>query len=800
MKIKLRKKKPAVKAWRRSPGYWVAVGTLAAYSAAGGKLAVTARGQQTGGWEQAQAPVSRRFDIPAGPVEEAVRAYEAATGLHVVIERKELGNLFSRGVTGNHTQQKALEMLLAGTGISYRFAADGAIVLQLRGPDASVHVTDELSPSSPKYTSPLRDTPQTITIIPRALIAEQGATSLRDVLRNVPGLTIAAGEGGTPAGDNLTLRGFSARNDLFVDGVRDLSPQSRDPFNMEQVEVIKGPASAMSGRGSTGGSINMVSKAPNLRRLIGGGLYFGSDATKRVTADVNAPMKVLGEHTAARLNLLWHEGGVAGRDVVYNRRWGLAPSLAFGLGTPTRLTLSYFKLKQNNISDYGIPWVPATNNALVEYRDQPAPVPRNTFYGFRDRDREYLNSDTATVRFEHDFSDTTNVRSQLRYGRSNRNSMATPPRFASNDSTVINREMRSWIAKDGILDNQTDVRAAFRGLGVEHSLVAGVNLTRENNIRQLRTGANATTTLWNPNPDDVYTLPLTLNPAIGDVTGKTQAVYAFDTVRFSKRWEANAGLRWERFDVNGVNTASAPVNRVDTMNSVRAALIFKPREAGSIYVSYGTSLNPSLEGLSYNTGNTNIEPEKTYTAEVGSKWEVAGGKLLLTGALFRVDKTNARTPGILPDDPPQVLNGRQRVNGVELGATGNLTRRWSLFGGYTFLDSRIVKSNTAAEVGKHIQNAPAHSGNVWTTYRLGKFTAGLGPRYVGRRYGNNSNTRKVPGYWTIDALASYSLSPRVDLRLNLYNANDAYYFDRLGGGHVVPGPARTLAVSTNFRF
>jgi catecholate siderophore receptor len=284
------------------------------------------------------------------------------------------------------------------------------------------------------------------------------------------------------------------------------------------------------------------------------------------------------------------------------------------------------------------------------------------------------------------------------------------------------------------------------------------------------------------------------------VTGKTQALYAFDTAKFGQHWEAVGGLRWERFDVDGVTTVPAPIARVDKMKSLRAALISKPAQAGSIYASYGTSLNPSLEGLSYGTANTSIEPEKTYTLEFGSKWDVAHDRLLLSGALFRIDKDNARTPGILPDDPPQVLNGRQRANGFELSATGGITTTWKVFAAYTYIDGKIIRSNTPVEVGKYFQNTPKNSFSIWTTYRLRNLSLGFGPRFVDRRYGNNTNTRSVDSYWTLDALASYPIHKNFDLRLNLYNLNNAYYFDRLGGGHLIPGPARSVSVSTNIRF
>src|SRR5581483_3014285 len=265
-------------------------------------------------------------------------------------------------------------------------------------------------------------------------------------------------------------------------------------------------------------------------------------------------------------------------------------------------------------------------------------------------------------------------------------------------------------------------------------------------------------------------------------------------------WEATGGLRWERFAVDGVSTTPAPVARVDTMKSTRAGLVYKPAERGSLYVSYGTSLNPSLEGLSYNTANTAIPPEKTYSLEVGSKWDVAGERLMLSGAAFRVDKDNARTPGLLPDDPPQVLQGTQRAKGFELAATGSVTRAWKIFAAYTFIDGKIIKSNTPAEIGRYFQNTPRNSFSIWSTYRVWKLNLGLGPRFVDRRYGNNTNTRYVDPYWTLDALASYPITSKLDLRLNLYNLNNAYYFDRLGGGHLVPGPARVAMVSTNFHF
>ncbi len=792
------------------PKYWITLSAMGALGCTGfcGHLASPAVAQPNPAsvravYSQGQTP-ARQFDIAPGTLESVLKTFSEVTGWRVLTTNDTIRNLASPGVSGVLTTEQALKRLLAGTGVTYRFTAPETVSLDVSGPSASVDIKGEASTVlSPKYTEPLRDIPQTITVIPKAVIEEQGATTLRDVLRNVPGLTITAGEGGAPAGDNLTLRGFSARNDVFIDGVRDLSPQARDPFNLEQVEITKGPGSAYTGRGSTGGTINLISKSPGLDTSYGFTLNVGTDRTRRVTADVNAPLARLGlgERTAFRINFLAHESGVAGRDVVENKRVGIAPSISFGLGTETRLTLSYFRLSQDNISDYGIPWVPVTNNALAEFRDRPAPVERDTFYGLKSRDFEKLNSDLATIRLERDFGDNMTLRNQLRYGRSTRDSIATPPRFASNDSTAINREMRSWLTEDEIWDNQTDLRVRFSTGAVENSIVAGLAFSRETNQRKTRTAPNMLTTLRDPNPDDTFTGAITLSPIVGDITGNSIAAYAFDTVKFGQKFEVSGGLRWDYFDVEGISTTGAELSRIDRMLSFRAGAVYKPMRQGSVYVAYGTSHSPSLEGLSYGTANTSIEPEKTYTFEAGSKWDLFKERLSLSLAGFRVNKTNARTPGLLPDEPLQVLQGEQRVNGAELSATGYITREWSLFAAYTYLDTEIVKSNVPAEVGKELLNTPKNSLSFWTSYQFAsKLNIGGGARFVDDRYGNNINTRRVGSYWTIDAMAMYPLTSRVDLRLNLYNLNDAYYFDRLGGGHLIPGPARSANVSLGFRF
>jgi len=805
VKIRVKSRNKSRCGHARSATPWLATTALVACATLGGRAVPAAVAQGGDDAPGAPAPAGgagsrpvQAFAIAPGPLSDVLAAFQRATGWSVTVADDAVRSVQSPGVDGVLTAEQALRRIVAGTGVTCRLTGPEAVTLDLRREESIVVTARVSGVSSPKYTEPLRNVPRSITVVPRAVIEEQGATTLREVLSNVPGITMVAGEGGTPAGDNLTIRGFSARNDVFVDGVRDIGPQTRDPFDLEQVEVAKGPGSVFSGRGSAGGTINLVSKSPAGANAARGSVALGTDQTRRLTTDLD---RAVGRGVGLRLNAMFHEAEVAGRADVTNQRWGVAPSAAFGLGSPTRLTLSYFHLSQDNLSDYGVPWVPATNSVLAAYRDQPAPVPRDTFYGLTERDHEETRSDLATTRFDHDFSPRLSLRSQLRYGRSTRDSIATPPRFASNDSTLVNRELRSWITEDEIWDEQTDLTLHAQAAGIDHALVTGLAVTHESNIRKLRTGTNMPTTLLNPDPSDHYTGVITPGTAVGDVAAKTASLYAFDTAKIGPKWELTGGLRYDYFDADGVTTVPAPVSEVESMLSFRVGAVYKPRRSGSIYAAYGTSLNPSLEGLSYNTANTAIEPEKTYTAEVGSKWDLLGARLSLTAAVFRVNKTNARTPGVLPDDPPQVLQGRQRVDGAELGVIGMVTPRWKVFAAYTFLDGEVVKSNTPAEVGHVLANTPRNSLSLWTTVQTPwKVGLGGGARYTDARYANTTTSRHVEPYWILDAMATVPLTRRLDLQFNVYNLTDEYYFDRLGGGHVVPGPARRALLTTNVKF
>ena len=758
-----------------------------------------------------QSASARRFDLPPGPLGDALAAFENATGLRVEMKQEAIRSLATQGVQGLFTADQALRELLAGTGVTYKFTGVRTVSLELSAVSETIDVTAPtiLTPASPKFTEPLRDTPQTITVVPREIIQQQNATTLRDVLRNVAGISIQAGEGGGGIpGDNLSIRGFSATNDIFVDGIRDFGAYSRDPFNLEQVEVSKGPASLYTGHGSTGGSVNLVSKTPRLETARSATLGGGDNNFGRATFDINQPLQGIAG-SALRLNGVWTREDVSGRDEVNNQRWGVAPSLAFGLGTATRTTLSYSRLDQDNLPEYGIPWVPATNQALVGYANQPAPVDSSNFYGLVDRDYEKTVTGIATAMIDHDFSDALTLRSVLRQGESRRDSVITAPRFLSDTGTTIRRQLQSRDLTNDIVAQQNHLTAHFETGSLAHAFIAGTELSREKGKNYARTGPEAPAAdLFHPDPNAPYSGTISRTGAYTESTADTAALYVSDTVKLSEQWEVTGGLRWDRFDVDYKSVVedgtATPFERTDEMLSWKAGIVNKIRPNGSLYLSAGTSFNPSSEGttgLSLSASTADLKPEKSKGYELGTKWDFPQSRLSMNAAVFQTEKTNAKTPGINPADPPTVLEGVQRIRGVELGVTGNLTDRWSAFFGYTYLNSRIVKSNTAIERGSDLANAPEHSGSLWATYRMGRgFEIGGGVRYTGDRLNSTTTRRLAPGYTLFDATAAYVINERLTLRMNVNNLAGERYIDRVGGGHFIPGAGRSVALTTAVNF
>ena len=639
-----------------------------------------------------------------------------------------------------------------------------------------------------KFPVPLKDTPQSITIVPEKLIQEQAGTTLRDALRNVPGITATAGEGGGAQGDVFILRGFNARNDMFIDGVRDSGSYFRDSFNFDAVEVLKGPSSTFFGRGSTGGIINQVSKGLRLDPSYNGIFSGGAGPLFRGTVDVNQPLSQVLPNTALRINLMAHGDDVVGRDKIELRRQGFAPSIAFGLGTPTQITLSYLLQHEDNIPDYGFPYI---NGA-------PLRTDRDTFYGLTKEDHEKTLVNVGTLRLDHRFNDIFNLRNTLRYSHVDRDSAVTNATVVLPNTITRSRPQRD--TQESILSNQTDLTAKFDTFGFKHTATTGLEVSREtfDLVRWASTGPN--TTINHPNNN---ALP---NPKVLAADSDTRAIgfgyFAADQIKLNQYFDIVGGVRWDYFDTDVKDDfLDDRRKQVDKAWSYRGGLVFHPTPSQSYYFSYGTSFNPSAEGIALSPATNGTPPEKNQIFEVGAKIEFFEGALNLQSAVFRIDKTNARTPNPLDDTLPNVVTGKQRSQGFEIGATGRVLPGLNVFGGYTFLDTEILEDTVTANIGNEIQNVPKHSATLWTTYDfLEKWQVGGGPTYVGSRYSNNANANRVPGFVRWDSTVAYQITKNIQLRVNAINLTNQLYFDSISGSKAVPAAGRTILGSASFNF
>ena len=715
--------------------------------------------------------------------------------------------------------------LLAGTGIGMlhlhgAYAADSAAdappdkgnleeVYVFGQKDAYKQDTSTL----PKLTTPIIDTPQSIDTISEQELQDRAITDLNQALRTVPGITIGAGEFKS-IGTSPTIRGFVARTDMFLDGIRDYGDYYRDPWDLESIEVLEGPAGVLFGRGSTGGVIEQGSKLPKLQPFIAGSFTGGTDDTRRATLDVNQPIDAT---TAVRLNAMGHEADMADRNVVQTSRWGVAPSLAFGLGTPTRLTLSYFHQYNDDIPDYGIPYLGTL----------PAPVPRENYYGFRD-DRMKTRTDVGTIKLEHDFSDSFTVENLARYASYARNFRFSEPLIAATvpattppSKVTVSRNDNTGQSVDSMLWDQLFATIHWTVAGLQNVSIFGVEGGHERATPQFYNSIGVPgSPLLNPNENLLFTATATYPRYTTHLTANSVAPFALDTVKLGERWEATVGLRWDYFDVDyddnnfstthfGTITRHDHIRHTDEMGSYRAAVTYKPATDGNIYLAFGTSFNPSAEDLSlisssrsFSLNNANLSPEKNRSYELGTKWALVQGRLDLGGSIFRLEKENARVP-----DPTNVLlnilGGAERVEGVDLHVQGQITSAWRIDAGYEYLDSKMTEStNGAAPVGAPLMNTPKHALNFWNVYEVvPRFEVGAGGRFVSSQYTQNAPPIKtVPGFWTFDAMARYAFTPNMALQLNGNNLTNRYYYDQLHFFHVVPGPGRTALLTLSVRF
>jgi catecholate siderophore receptor len=680
----------------------------------------------------------------------------------------------------------------------------------------------------------LKDIPQSVTVINQALMQSQGATSLATALRNVPGLTIGAAEGGT-IGTNINLNGFSARTDVYLDGARDRAQYFRDTFALDSVEVLMGPSSMLFGRGSTGGVINQVTKKPSLTPASEVSVSASTTGLVRSTVDVNQP---LSETSAFRISAMGQDGDATTRDQTNLKDYGIAPSLKFGIGTPTQVTFSALVQHNRDMADYG---VQALNG-------KPVHVDRNAAYGFSD-DRTISDIGAFGATVLHKLTPTSSIRNQTQFNDVTTDARETAPQalgtlgargfsaFSTGTSAApapafsalpldelwVRQQSHDRVIHDKSFFNLTEYNAKFDTGSVKHTFLAGFEFGRDTYSNQAyyrngncggvalnpaggTSGFASCTPLLTPieisSPPTAPSLPGNLATA----NATTVAGYVNDTLELSPQFKIVAGVRQDNYRASINNTitsanALASMNQTVDFTSVRGGIIWQPTPEQSYYASYSTSFNPSLEQLTSTTGSTQpLPPEKNKAYELGGKWDLNNGALSLTAAAFQITQDNARSQN---SDGTYVATGTVRVNGARAGVAGRVTDKLQLFGAYTHLDATIVDGIAPGTLGKTPANTPKDAASLWAVYAITpEWEIGGGVTYSGKRFANNTDLVQVDSYTRFDATLAYH-QPKYDIRLNLFNLFNRYYYDALipsDGGRAVPGSGRSAMVTVSYRF
>lgn len=703
----------------------------------------------------------------------------------------------------------------------------------------------ERAPSA-KFTAPLVDTPKTVTVINEEVIKQTGVTSLSDALKTTPGITFGSGEGGNPVGDRPFMRGSDSQGSLFVDGMRDIGARSREVFNLESVEVIKGSDSAYAGRGGAGGSINLTTKTAKDENFISGDVGLGTDNYRRATVDLN---RKLGDTTGLRVNAMVHGNDVPGRNGPDNQRWGVAPTVTFGMNTPTQVTLSYEHLQTDDTPDSGVPFAKGNNVSELATPTTIKPTTggnRENWYGLFARDFREDKSDLFTASVEHKFSDTNKLRNATRFGKTVQDYVWTQPDDSQNnvDNNRVWRRFNSRHSETTTAQNVTEFTGQAVTGSVKHQYMFGLELAREEsdvdsygmvdrnglaipNTNQCLPGGAPfmCTSLGSPNPHDAWTGRMVRNNAPTHYKTDTVSLYAFDTVTLTPQWLINGGIRVDKYSSRQWD-ATNRFERDDTLFNFQLGAVYKLQPGASIYASIGSSSTPGGAGNGQTTDSgistggrapvlnaDALKPEKTRSIELGTKWELLNQQLSLNAAIFRNETTNARVRD--PNTSLASLAGEKAVNGLELGFAGRITRQWEIFGGYTYMDSKqknigkLASGLPVAGTGEAFPNTPKHSASLWSSYKVTpKFTVGLGA--VGQSdvtaayaYGKDNVLIKKgnPGYVRYDAMAAYQFNPTLALQVNLYNLTDkAYYASTYGAHYSTPGAGRSAVATLKYTF
>ncbi|MEQ1451284.1 TonB-dependent receptor [Acinetobacter seifertii] len=706
-----------------------------------------------------------------------------------------------------------------------------------------------------KLVAPLLDTPKSVSILSQKLIKDSNSNTLLEALRYEPGITLGAGEGGTPFTDMPYIRGYSAQSSVYVDGVRNSTSQNRDMFAIEQVEVIKGSSSALGGGGSVGGSINLIPKVAHEGDVYQGSVQGGTDNYRHIQLDAN---KDFGNGVAGRVVVMGHENEKAGsNNGAEYARAGIASSLAFGLDTATRGTLSYYYLRSNDEPDAGIPFLPVGG--------KPIDVKQGTYYGWKARDFDKRENHIGTFKLEQDLADDLTLSNTMSYTKSKSDYIYTNADDSkgnvTKNGTISRRALSRIVDTDGYSD-QLALKGKFNTGALKHSFNTGAEWSYQQSNQGVYTFTDASgTTSTVHNTSCPVSSALSngwctsvdnpMNGAFTDTLGtiknqyttrsRTVSLYALDSIEFNPQWLLNLGVRWDKFEterkynkniyktVKDIDKTSTSGNYTSDVSiaagqkfendsdyfSYQAGLVYKPTENGSIYASFATSANPvgvdqgdGADALSTSSQQANdLSPEKARTFEVGTKWDLFNNRANLTAAIFRTEKQNTR---IAIDANTTTNAGESKVDGFEVGFNGKVTDKWEVSAGYSYLDSELTKAayNAVAQEGKPLPFVAKNSATLWSTYRvLPKLTLGAGAEYRDKVF-TNTNTgttmledKYLPTYTIYNAMAKYDVNKNVNLQLNINNISDKRYFTSAHPAHYAfEGNGRNAVLAINFKY
>lgn len=735
-------------------------------------------------------------------------------------------------LTGHLPRQRLSHRLLACTAIGIAGAAWAAPAVAQTAPapatlpPVTVEGTATSNPQKepvavPRLPGSVQDTPQAIQVITQEQIRDQGAIMLGDVLRNVPGMTIMVGEGGGGMnGDQFRIRGLDAKGDIYSDGLREFGVFTRDAFNLEEVQVLKGPSSIAFGRGTTGGAILTETKLPSLDNFQAGTAAVGMGLFLRGTVDVNHKIS---DTIAVRINAMATDQEIVDRDRVESERWGIAPSIAFGLGTNTTFSLAYVHQHDDRIPDYGVPIVIRPGETVGKPVTEHG-VERSNWYGTV-TDRDETTQDQLTARFQHKANDWLTVYNDTRLGFYDRYFTASPANcqaacvtalFDNNPATEPMRglggpgpyEQDGW----GVQNIVSGV-ADFRTAGFRNQVVGGVDVSYEEDSRHsfAYSPARPTTSLLDPSPantNNYQIIDSTAATAFRDTDSTNIGVFVSNRFWFTEQISVIGGVRWDSFETSmRTHAPGGPETEVSTSSdafSPKGSLVVEPTANQTYYISYAQSAVP--QGASASNAPTpvaaassDLEPEKHKIYEGGAKIGLFDGRLGLSGSVFRIDKSNAKETD--PTTGAVTSSGdEQRVQGFELAASGRITERWFINATYAFLDAETTDSTTAANVGRDVPFVPTNSFSIWTTYvPVNNLTVGGGVTYRDSVYLNAANTQEVPADVSFDALVAYQFE-HVRLAVNGYNLTDELNYSTIFGNRAVPAPGRTVIFSAGVTF